>query len=167
MSNLTENQKLKEEIDRLNSELEKEKLYTFKKLAFGLIEHETYDEGTTHHPGDTIFKDQWIVELETRNKEFKQRIDSLNRENAKLYTKLQNPNRVIRDTIPGALRHETFKRDSYRCVECGATNKTAKLEVDHIIPLAQGGTDELNNLQTLCFDCNRSKKALNWKGGLE
>jgi len=56
------------------------------------------------------------------------------------------------------LRHECFVRDNYTCVECGKTSKDSSLEADHILPVSQGGTDELSNLQTLCFDCNRSKR---------
>lgn len=33
------------------------------------------------------------------------------------------------------------------------------LEVDHVTPVADGGTDELHNLATLCRDCNRGKSA--------
>ncbi|CEL23996.1 hypothetical protein MB9_0348 [Methanobacterium formicicum] len=68
-----------------------------------------------------------------------------------------------RNPIPAALRHEVFVRDGYRCRECGATNRDEKLEVDHIISVAQGGTDELDNLQTLCQVCNRAKSLRVWK----
>lgn len=69
-----------------------------------------------------------------------------------------------RSPISPALRHETFLRDGYRCVECGATNKDDKLEADHIISVAQGGNDELDNLQTLCRVCNLAKSHRVWKG---
>ena len=63
-----------------------------------------------------------------------------------------------RTHIPRGMRHEVFKRDDYRCVECGATKSDgATLHVDHIVPVAKGGTDELSNLQTLCSDCNLNK----------
>lgn len=70
-----------------------------------------------------------------------------------------------RKSIPGVLRHEVFKRDDYRCVECGATNKETTLHIDHIMPLSNGGTDELDNLQTLCETCNLAKSNRHWKGG--
>jgi hypothetical protein len=57
-----------------------------------------------------------------------------------------------------SIRHEVFKRDSYKCIECGASKDDRCLHVDHIIPVSRGGTDELDNLQTLCEGCNLAKK---------
>ena len=70
-----------------------------------------------------------------------------------------------REHIPARLRHEVFKRDKYRCRECGATNKETTLEIDHIVPVAKGGTNDLSNLQTLCKACNRAKHTRTWVGG--
>jgi hypothetical protein len=53
-------------------------------------------------------------------------------------------------------RFLVFKRDRYKCRMCGRSG--IELEVDHILAVAQGGTDRLDNLQTLCFDCNRGKR---------
>jgi len=52
-------------------------------------------------------------------------------------------------------RFEVFKRDKFTCQYCGA--KGGRLEVDHVTPLCQGGTDEIENLKTACFNCNRGK----------
>ena len=59
-----------------------------------------------------------------------------------------------RKPIPKAVRDAVFKRDNYCCVKCGSTKN---LEVDHKVSLANGGTNEMANLQTLCQDCNRRK----------
>ena len=46
------------------------------------------------------------------------------------------------------------------CVHCEAKGKTRKAEhIDHIIPLYQGGTDDLVNLQGLCIPCHEAKTA--------
>ena len=50
-----------------------------------------------------------------------------------------------------------LERDNYTCRKCGRKASEGRLEVDHIVPVSKGGTDELNNLQTLCFECNRGK----------
>lgn len=65
-----------------------------------------------------------------------------------------------RRAISRKLRLLILERDGYRCCLCGRTAKEAKLEVDHKIPVAKGGTDSLNNLWTLCIDCNRGKSDL-------
>lgn len=63
-----------------------------------------------------------------------------------------------RSGLPPRLRWNILKRDGYRCTVCGASaNDGAIIEVDHIITVADGGSDDPSNLQTLCFDCNRGK----------
>ena len=48
-------------------------------------------------------------------------------------------------------RAEVLDRDGWRCVKCG---RPGRLEVDHIRPLRAGGTDDVDNLRTLCRDCH-------------
>lgn len=75
-------------------------------------------------------------------------------------------NRLLElEPVPLALRYQVLKRDGRRCVLCGVTAKEARLEVDHIVPrrpdgvnvTGPGGTNDLDNLQTLCGPCNRGK----------
>jgi len=73
--------------------------------------------------------------------------------------------RYGRQPIPRRLRHEVFKRDGYRCRECGASKDEISLEIDHILPVAKGGTNDIDNLQTLCRECNRMKHTDEWVGG--
>lgn len=62
-----------------------------------------------------------------------------------------------RDSLPPAVRGFIFERDNYLCVYCG--DGEGPLEVDHIHPVAKGGTDALENLCCSCRTCNRSKGA--------
>jgi hypothetical protein len=63
---------------------------------------------------------------------------------------------IVRGNISLELRREVFAHDGWACVYCQSKRR---LEVDHIIPVAKGGTDDRHNLQTLCRTCNRKKGA--------
>jgi len=55
-------------------------------------------------------------------------------------------------------RFLVLSRDNYSCQACGRKRGgNVKLTVDHKIPLSKGGTDELENLWTLCHECNQGK----------
>lgn len=60
-------------------------------------------------------------------------------------------------------RIAVFRRDAYTCQTCGRV--TSRPECDHIVPLAQHGTDCMENLQTLCAECHRAKTAVEANGG--
>lgn len=62
-----------------------------------------------------------------------------------------------RKPISKKLRFEVFKRDSFRCQYCGRSAPDVILEVDHIVPVAKGGKNDVMNLITSCRDCNRGK----------
>lgn len=55
------------------------------------------------------------------------------------------------------IRFEVFKRDSFTCQYCGKVAPNVILEVDHIDPVSKGGSDDILNLITSCYDCNRGK----------
>jgi len=63
-----------------------------------------------------------------------------------------------RSLMSDSLRYDVLKRDNFRCTICGRTAADGiKLHVDHIMPVAKGGKTEMNNLRTLCNQCNSGK----------
>lgn len=63
-------------------------------------------------------------------------------------------------SIPLKVRLKVLDRDAYRCILCGrspATNIGVRLHIDHKIPFSKGGKSNIDNLQTLCQDCNLGK----------
>jgi ATP adenylyltransferase len=60
--------------------------------------------------------------------------------------------------VPGSVRYEVFKRAKHRCELCGAHEDQTALHVDHIVPRAKGGSDDLSNFQALCMTCNTNKR---------
>jgi 5-methylcytosine-specific restriction enzyme A len=69
--------------------------------------------------------------------------------------KIEKPSRHIAASI----RVDILSRDGYKCVFCGRNSQETSLEIDHIFPFSQGGSNKPDNLQTLCIDCNRGKGA--------
>lgn len=65
----------------------------------------------------------------------------------------QPPKRASR-SISSSMRLRVYKHDGYQCVVCKSNED---LVVDHIVPLAKGGTNARENLQTMCSPCNSSK----------
>lgn len=59
----------------------------------------------------------------------------------------------MRETLLDAL----IERDGFHCKKCSSTEN---MTIDHIVPIAKGGKNELSNLQLLCKSCNSRKGAL-------
>lgn len=64
-----------------------------------------------------------------------------------------------RKALGKKLRFEVFKRDGFQCQYCGATPPAVVLHVDHVIPVADGGKNHIDNLITACAPCNLGKGA--------
>ncbi len=60
--------------------------------------------------------------------------------------------------VSGTLRFEVLKRAKFRCELCGISSEEKALEVDHIVPRNKGGTDDLTNVEALCYSCNAMKR---------
>jgi len=65
----------------------------------------------------------------------------------------------VRSTLSPKVRWQVLARDAFTCHYCGRRPPEVPLEVDHKIALADGGTDELENLISACTECNRGKGA--------
>lgn len=66
---------------------------------------------------------------------------------------------MANEKVSAKLRFDIFKRDDFTCQYCGKKSPEVILEVDHIIPVSQGGTCITENLTTACYQCNRGKGA--------
>lgn len=89
-------------------------------------------------------------------------IENLNRFIAYLadLVKFRNSIAGQRALMTSALREKIKQRDNFTCQNCGLSTEQEPnllLEIDHIIPLAKNGVTSEENLQTLCWRCNRTK----------
>lgn len=77
-----------------------------------------------------------------------------------------------RKKIAGGTRAAVYRKDRHRCYYCGLTfppearpglapvlDDGTWLEIDHIVPLAAGGTNAIENLRSACTPCNKRKSA--------
>jgi hypothetical protein len=64
------------------------------------------------------------------------------------------PTAPRRQPIPERVRHEVWRRDQSRCVDCRGRER---LEFDHIIPISRGGSNTARNIELRCERCNRRK----------
>lgn len=65
-----------------------------------------------------------------------------------------------RALMTARLREQIKIRDNYTCMQCSISVHAEPhllLEIDHIVPVSRGGLSAEENLQTLCWRCNRTK----------
>jgi len=76
---------------------------------------------------------------------------------------------VVPRTISGKVRRRIYERNGFTCRVCGAEageesgcepGKKCRLQIDHILPISQGGTDEDHNLRAVCVYYNKDKADL-------
>lgn len=127
-----------------------------KKLGF-----ETVDISNTYFPS---FKFQYVSAGGNSSSEcvIKLDIDNLNHLINYLNDGIKWKKSIAgqRALMTSQLRNDIKERDDYKCCSCnnGINNEpNLLLEIDHIIPLSKGGITTYENLQTLCWKCNRSK----------
>lgn len=90
--------------------------------------------------------------------EFGAALDAARKIHARFNPTHQRSRRVI---VSGRRRFLILKRDDYKCCLCGRkASDGAELEIDHKIPAARGGDNTLQNLWTLCRECNQGKSDL-------
>lgn len=69
-------------------------------------------------------------------------------------------NAILSRSVTLSVRLKVLERDAYRCIFCGrspATDVGVRLHIDHRFPFSKGGSSTIDNLQTLCQDCNLGK----------
>lgn len=68
----------------------------------------------------------------------------------------------LRKAIDNKMKYAVLQRDNSTCQRCGANihnTPGVKLVIDHKVPVELGGETIIDNLWTLCSDCNGGKQA--------
>lgn len=54
-------------------------------------------------------------------------------------------------------RVKILQRQDFRCAYCSCDLKGRRMNIEHITPIARGGTNDKNNLVGSCGNCNKDK----------
>ena len=74
-----------------------------------------------------------------------------------IQTILKNNYKVARGYLNPMERKAFIEKHENKCAKCDLFIDIKNIEIDHIIPIAAGGTNEIHNLQPLCLDCHKNK----------
>jgi len=77
-----------------------------------------------------------------------------------MFDRFTHRSRLGRGKIPRLIREQVFTRDQFECQFCGSAFSPEDLTIDHLVPLARGGLDEITNYVTCCRPCNQQKADL-------
>lgn len=133
--------------------------YSMVKHIFGSIEAHRYQEDSLRlckkfglRPGYYRIDDTGDIHFLNRDDDFRNNGFAVKTELARK-----------RPSMPHAKRFRILRRDGFRCQMCGANpemDKDVLLHIDHKMPFAAGGTEDDDNLWTLCESCNLGKSDL-------
>ena len=62
-------------------------------------------------------------------------------------------------------RANIYARDNHACQYCGDGFPTSELTFDHVVPVAQGGRKDWENIVTCCITCNRQEGRTHARAG--
>ncbi|MCZ2483911.1 HNH endonuclease [Aquirufa nivalisilvae] len=145
---------IRNSVPRLILKFSKDKV--IRKLGF-----EAYDFSDLYFP---VYTFQYVSAGGNSSFKFDIQLNIENLETLIFYlndlVKFRNSIKGQRALMTSELREKIKNRDNYCCKKCSISisdEKNLLLEIDHIIPLSKGGVTTEENLQTLCWRCNRTK----------
>lgn len=131
----------------------------FKKLMIHASGEGTFCEKMSSPKAEVIYdlmKDYHDAQIE----KYKKRCEINRRNVLNRYpgdTVKKKPEAAKRKSISKRERFAVFERDSFTCQYCGRKAPEVHLEIDHIRPVCDGGTNDISNLITACAECNTGK----------
>lgn len=110
------------------------------------------------------YRSEWYQKNKNKNNQYHKEWRRNNPERSRAQRKIENSRRRAR--IENAAGNYTTsewmklkeKYDS-KCLACDRSEPEVKITPDHVIPLALGGSNDIDNIQPLCWGCNASKRS--------
>jgi 5-methylcytosine-specific restriction protein A len=101
--------------------------------------------------GDSSCKDE--IDRKVKHKNYKIRMKRI-------------ANGTFRNGVDPELRKTVLKAFSNTCTLCGYRDVIVEhsgMEVHHIVPVSEGGSDDIGNLTVLCHDCHTTVHQIGWE----
>lgn len=111
------------------------------------------------HTGDKAYKPYVDVFRRVRELQGEEGITGIGRKGRRyqLVDLKIAPKRVPRESLDGAAWLQVLARYGNKCASCGRPFGDGRFQQDHKIPRVRGGSDDLENWQPLCNECNNFK----------
>lgn len=125
----------------------------FEPMHLANINFQTYKFQYVSSGGNSSYEVSIILDMENIEKFIRYLGDIL---------RFKNSAKGQRALMTTKLREKIKKRDRNTCQQCRisiSVEPNLLIEIDHIIPISKGGTTTEDNLQALCWRCNRTKGA--------
>lgn len=108
-----------------------------------------------HYPRSNVEREEFVLRVKRAVYREEEELSSLqsyvsNMEAVQEYQR-NGPQRI---PIPNDVKLAAWARDGGACVQCGSKDN---IHFDHVIPVAKGGGNGLENIQILCAPCNLRK----------
>lgn len=123
----------------------------FESVQLVDINFQTYKFQYVSSGGNSAYEFSIVLDMENLEKFIQYLFNRL---------RLKNSAKGQRALMTPQLREKIKTRDNNTCQQCGISvndEPNLLIEVDHIIPISRGGFTTENNLQALCWRCNRKK----------
>ncbi|MBL1171813.1 MAG: HNH endonuclease [Chloroflexi bacterium] len=74
----------------------------------------------------------------------------------------KSPAKIVRSHVSAyKIKQMMIEERGMICANC--LKESDRIELDHILPICDGGTNELSNFQLLCYECHKEKTRLEAK----
>lgn len=132
-----------------------------------------YEKIVKRWPHDTLVRRRKVVQYDKKSKSYSMDLKDMTDEQKQRLKEIcdlrldefidKDPQiRKLREldakSISGSLRYDILSKCGGVCVACGRSAGSVLIDIDHIIPVSLGGKTIPENLQALCYQCNREKR---------
>ena len=125
--------------------------------------YDDHAQKDAHESGALVLHEGKLVTPEQKIQEERRLEERRRREEERLRREEERMNRPRRRAMSSQeradIRDVLYKKQQGKCFACGVKLQKQFFHIDHKVPVAQGGSDEMRNFQLLCPTCNTSKGA--------